>query len=55
MILGSYAEMPGLRLSVEQAARLFALTAATCREVLDALVQQGRLRRDAQDHYLTAE
>lgn len=35
---GEYLEMPGLRLTVEQAQRLCGIERATCQAVLDALV-----------------
>jgi DNA-binding IclR family transcriptional regulator len=44
-VLGSFREMPGLRLTLEQAARLMGLDTTSCRAVLDALVQLGQLRR----------
>ena len=44
-ILGSYHEMPGLKLSLEQAARLFGLRIHTCEIVLDDLVRSGSLTR----------
>ena len=43
-ILGSYREMPGLRLRLEQAARLFGIRLRTCEVVLNDLVRDGRLR-----------
>jgi DNA-binding IclR family transcriptional regulator len=48
IIRGMYREMPGLSLQLPQAARLFGLCETTCRDVLDALVRRGTLRR-AQD------
>ena len=42
-IRGEYQEMPGLRLTVAQAARLFNLEVAHCAQVLDALVTDGAL------------
>jgi hypothetical protein len=50
-ILASYAEMPGLCLRLEQAARLFNLSVDTCRTVLDDLVRDCRLRYDARGQY----
>jgi hypothetical protein len=44
MIVGSYWEMPGLNLTLAQAARLFGVGARTCEVVLDALVGAGVLR-----------
>ena len=40
---GEYSEMPGLRLTLAQAARLFNLEVTRCSQVLDALVAQGAL------------
>jgi hypothetical protein len=42
-IRGEYHEMPGLRLTVAQAARLFNLEMAQCARVLDTLVTSGAL------------
>jgi hypothetical protein len=42
-IRGEYLEMPGLRLSFEQAQRLFGVDRAQCRMMLDALVDAGFL------------
>jgi hypothetical protein len=50
-IMGSYREMPGLCLRLDQAARLFNLSAQTCRSVLEDLVRQRRLRVDMQGQY----
>jgi DNA-binding IclR family transcriptional regulator len=54
MILGTYREMPGLRLHMADAARLFGLRMTTCRVVLDALVHDGALRRTTEGHYVIA-
>jgi DNA-binding IclR family transcriptional regulator len=42
-ICAEYYEMPGLRLTVSQAARLFNLERAHCARLLDALVENGSL------------
>ena len=42
-IRGEYCEMPGLRLRLDQAQRLWSLDADTCRQLLDALVADGFL------------
>ncbi len=42
-IRAEYLEMPGMRLSLAQAARLFNLEPAHCARVLDALVTDGAL------------
>jgi hypothetical protein len=44
-IRGEYLEMPGLRLSAAQAARLWGLERVRCEAVLAALVDRGFLRR----------
>jgi hypothetical protein len=54
MILGTYREMPGLRLHMAEAARLFGLRMTTCKIVLDALVHEGVLRRSSEGHYVIA-
>lgn len=54
MILGTYREMPGLRLLLEEAARLFGLRTTTCEIVLNALVHDGSLRRTSEGHYIIA-
>jgi hypothetical protein len=43
MIVGTYREMPGLRLNISQAVRLFGVGPHTCRAVLDDLVRSGEL------------
>jgi predicted transcriptional regulator of viral defense system len=44
-IVGEYQEMPGLRLTVRQAQRLWALDQGTTRGVLQTLEDQGFLSR----------
>jgi hypothetical protein len=51
LVLGTYAEMPGLSLHLNQAARLFGLREATCDVVLDDLVSEGLLRRSGDGQY----
>jgi hypothetical protein len=51
MILGTYREMPGLCLHLNQAARFFGITTNTCRIVLDDLVKAGKLARTADGQY----
>jgi hypothetical protein len=51
MILGTYREMPGLRLHLNQAVRLFGLPPSTCQVVLEDLVGQGKLRRTHDGQY----
>ena len=45
-IHAEYEEMPGLKLTLAQASRLFNLDPARCAEALGALVSDGRLRTD---------
>lgn len=52
MIAGSYREMPGLKLTLAQAARLFASDADACREALECLIDVGELRRRPQGDYV---
>lgn len=51
MIVGTYREMPGLSVSLDQAARLFGVGEAACRAVLEFLVTQGRLQRMRDGQY----
>ena len=51
LVLGTYAEMPGLSLHLNQAARLFGLRETTCQVVLDDLVREGRLGLSADGQY----
>jgi hypothetical protein len=51
MILGTYREMPGLTLHLNQAARLFGLRSRTCQVVLEDLVRSGRLCRTGDGQY----
>ena len=54
LILGTYADMPGLSLHLYQAARLFGLREATCRVILSDLVAEGRLRQSGDNQYQAA-
>lgn len=54
MILGTYREMPGLCLRLNQAARLFGMRSPTCHIVLEDLVRTGRLRRTLDGQYTTS-
>lgn len=53
-IRGEYREMPGLRLRLEQARRLWSVDAATCQQALDHLVREGFLQRDETGRYARA-
>jgi hypothetical protein len=50
-ILGSYWEMPGLNLTLAQAARLFGVLPGTCEIVFTDLVRGGVLHRSDDGHY----
>jgi len=50
-----YREMPGLRLTLEQAARLFHLPGETCARVLGELIEEGVLRRTRNGFYVLAQ
>jgi hypothetical protein len=50
-ILAEYREMPGLRLTLAQARRLWAVDAGACRRALEALVARGLLARTAMGEY----
>jgi hypothetical protein len=45
-VLAEFREMPGLRLTLTQASRLFNLDAARCRRILGLLVDEGCLAND---------
>jgi DNA-binding transcriptional regulator YhcF (GntR family) len=47
-----YREMPGLRLSLKQAARLWQVDAATCETALTELVRQGLVFRTADGSFI---
>jgi hypothetical protein len=48
-IRAEYREMPGMRLTLPQAARLFNLEATDCARVLEALVSIGALRTNGHE------
>jgi hypothetical protein len=48
---GEYREMPGMRLTMDQAMRLWDLDRPTCRTLLDSLVAAHFLEVDAQGRY----
>ena len=50
-VRGEYREMPGLRLTLPQAARLFNLEPAHCEQVLDALVTDGALSTNGHEYF----
>jgi len=43
-VRGEFLEMPGLQLTMEQAARLWGMEQAACRAVIDSLVEAAFLR-----------
>lgn len=54
-IQSAYREMPGLRLSVEQASRLFGIEQGPCADLLRALADEGVLRPLDGAYYVRAE
>jgi hypothetical protein len=50
-VRGEYREMPGLRLTVPQAARLFNLEPAQCERLLEALVTDGALCTNGREYF----
>lgn len=54
-ILAEYRELPGLRLSVRQAARLWSLETDDCRATLDFLVDGGWLVRAPGNEYCACQ
>ena len=50
-IRSEYGEMPGLHLTVAQAARLWALDCTTCSAALERLVETNYLRRTPEGAY----
>jgi hypothetical protein len=46
LVDAEYREMPGMHLTFDQARRLFGVSAADCRRVLDYLVATGVLTED---------
>jgi hypothetical protein len=53
-VRGEFIEMPGLRLRVEQAQRLWNLDRASCELLLRSLVEANFLRRFSDDAYSRA-
>ena len=54
-VRSEYVEMPGLRLTVAQARRIFGLDRATCESVLEALVETKFLRRARDGTFVRAD
>ena len=53
-VQGEFTEMPGMRLTIGQAARLFGLTVRIAEAVLDELSQASFLRRSCDGKYALA-
>jgi hypothetical protein len=53
-VRGEYREMPGMRLSVDQAMRMWVLDRDTCNRVLHSLVTAGFLEVDRTGRYTKA-
>ena len=53
-VQGEFLERPGLRLTVAQAARLWALDRTTSERILDGLTSTGFLARTSEGAYLRA-
>ena len=53
-VRGEYREMPGMRLTVAQAMRLWTLDRQVCSSVLDSLVAAGFLTQDRNGRYVRA-
>ena len=51
-VVGEYHEMPGLRLTLAQACRLWQLDAATCEAVIGRLIQQRVLHQTGDGQYM---
>jgi hypothetical protein len=51
---GEYREMPGLRLTVAQACRLWQLDVVLCTKVFDRLVSEGFLQQTNTGFYLAS-
>ena len=54
-IKGEFLEMPGLRLTGIQAARLLGIDFAPCRLLLDRLVAEGFLSHGSRGHYVRTD
>jgi DNA-binding IclR family transcriptional regulator len=51
-VRGEYGEMPGLRLTVSQACRLWHVDASTCERLFEQLVREGFLYRTEKSAYI---
>lgn len=53
-VRGEFGEMPGMRLTIEQAMRLWCLDRPTCHDLLDSLVTAHFLECDPNGRYTRA-
>ena len=51
IVYAEFREMPGLRLTLAQAQRLWHLSSEDCADVLNYLIREGRLQRDRAGQY----
>jgi DNA-binding IclR family transcriptional regulator len=51
-VSAEFLEMPGLRLTIPQACRLFSLPSTECQSLLATLVDRGFLIRTREGHYI---
>ena len=54
-IRGEYCEMPGLRLTVSQACRLWQVDVSTCETLLEELVREGFLYKTDNGAYIAVQ
>jgi hypothetical protein len=54
-VWGEFFEMPGLRLTCEQACRLWQVDVSTCKKLLDHLVREGSLCKTNSGFYVASE
>ena len=54
-VKGEFFEMPGLRLTCEQACRLWQVDVSTCKKLLDHLVREGSLCSTNSGFYVASE
>lgn len=54
-VRGEFFEMPGLRLTPEQACRLWQVDVSTCERLLDRLVRDGSLCKTDSGFYVASE
>ena len=53
-VIAEFREMPCMRLTAEQAGRLFGLRADVTERVIETLIHDGRLRLDGEGRYAAA-